>query len=294
VSQGAGRHRRADLALAGVTVIWGITFVTVKSALADASPILLLALRFCLATAALGLLFRRHLSDRSGLLPGLVAGSLLYASFVFQTVGLRFTTPAKSAFLTGLTVPMVPLLASLVYRRRPRAVELMGAALATAGLTLMTLRVDTLEVNRGDALTLLCAAGFAAHIVALGHFSVRASYESLAVAQIGTAALLSLATFWWVETPFIRWTFGIGFAVILTGLLATALAFTVQAWAQQYTSAARAAIIFALEPVVAWVASFLVTGEELPPKAVFGAVLILAGIVLVELKPARTPRHPPD
>jgi drug/metabolite transporter (DMT)-like permease len=156
----------------------------------------------------------------------------------------------------------------------------------------MTLRLDTWEVNRGDALTLFCALGFAAHIVAVGHLAPRVSFESLAVAQVAVATFLSLGTFWWVETPSINWSFGLYVAVVVTGLFATALAFTVQAWAQQYTTATRAAIIFALEPVIAWAAAFALTGETLPPRGVAGAALILAGIVLVEMKPTRAQQHP--
>jgi drug/metabolite transporter (DMT)-like permease len=286
------RHWRAELALAGVTAIWGFTFVTVKQALDDITPVLFLALRFSLATLALAVLFRRHRPRRSGWVAGMLAGALLFISYLFQTVGLKFTTPAKSAFVTGLAVPAVPFLASLVYRSRPRAVEVFGAAMATAGLGLMTLRLDTWEVNRGDALTLFCALGFAAHIVAVGHLAPRVSFESLAVAQVAVATFLSLGTFWWVETPSINWSFGLYVAVVVTGLFATALAFTVQAWAQQYTTATRAAIIFALEPVIAWAAAFALTGETLSLRGVAGAALILAGIVLVEMKPTRAQQHP--
>ena len=286
------RHWRAELALVGVTAIWGATFVTVKQALDDVTPVLFLALRFTLATFALAILFRSHRPRGPGWRAGMLAGSLLFISYVFQTVGLRFTTPAKSAFVTGLAVPVVPFLASLVYRTRPRAVEVWGAITATAGLALMTLRFDVWEVNSGDLLTFFCALGFAAHIVAVGHYSARVSFESLAVAQMAVAAFLSVGTFWWVEAPSVNWSFGLCVAVVITGLFATALAFTVQAWAQQYTTAARAAIIFTLEPVIAWAVSFALTGETLPPAGVAGAALILAGIVLVEVKPTRVQQHP--
>jgi len=80
-------------------------------------------------------------------------------------------------------------------------------------------------------------------------------------------------------------------AVLVTGMLATALAFTTMAWAQQYTSATRAALIFALEPVVAWLTSFLFNGERMADRAVFGAFLILTGIVMVELKRTDVRKH---
>jgi drug/metabolite transporter (DMT)-like permease len=98
--------------------------------------------------------------------------------------------------------------------------------------------------------------------------------------------VLALSSFWWVETPLIRWRPGVVIALLVTGLLATALAFGVQAWAQQYTTPTRTALIFALEPVFAWITSYLLTGELLSRHGTVGAALILAGILLVELKPA--------
>jgi drug/metabolite transporter (DMT)-like permease len=286
--------RRAELALVGVTAIWGSTFVVVKQALDDASPIVFLGFRFCLATFALGILFRRHRPTAAGWVAGILAGAFLYISYVLQTVGLRFTTPPKSAFLTGLAVPAVPFLTAIVYRNKPRGADLFGALMATTGLALMTLRSDSWEVNQGDLLTLGCAITFAAHIVTVGHFSTRVSFESLAWLQMAVAAILSLGTFWWVETPFVQWSFGLCVAVVITGLFATALAFTVQAWAQQYTTAPRAALIFTLEPVIAWVVSYALTRESLSLQAAGGAALILAGIVLVELKPPQAQQHPSE
>jgi drug/metabolite transporter (DMT)-like permease len=187
---------------------------------------------------------------------------------------------------------MVPLLAALVYRSRPRVSEVAGLLVATAGLFLMTAQGATLAVNPGDLLTFLCAIGFAAHIVVLGHFAKHMSFEILSVMQIGAAALMSLASFWWAESPHIRWRPDTIGAILITGLLATALAFTIQAWAQRYTSPTRTGLIFMLEPVFAWITSFLLAGEGLSRRAAAGAVLILGGVVLVEVKPWNPRRHP--
>jgi drug/metabolite transporter (DMT)-like permease len=147
-------------------------------------------------------------------------------------------------------------------------------------------------VNPGDLLTFLCAIGFAAHIVVLGHFAKRMSFEILSVAQVGMAAVLSLALFWWAEPPHIRWRPATIGAILVTGLLATALAFTIQAWAQRYTTSTRTGLIYMLEPVFAWITSFLLAGEGLSRRAAAGAVLILGGVVLVEVKPLNPRRHP--
>ena len=110
--------------------------------------------------------------------------------------------------------------------------------------------------------------------------------------QVGTSAALSGALCWWAEPVFVRWTAGLAFALVVTAVLATALAFSVMAWAQQYTSPTRTALILALEPVFAWVAAYAVIGEVLSLRAASGAALILGGILLVELKPFGTSKRP--
>jgi drug/metabolite transporter (DMT)-like permease len=285
---------RAELALAANTVIWGATFVIVKRALEDVSPLLFLALRFSLATAALTVVYRRRavpaMKERLG--PGFLAGLFLFSGYVFQTFGLRLTSAPKSAFITGLSIALVPLLGALVYKIRPRLAEVAGVSLAIAGLGMLTLAGQTLRIGRGDLLTMLCALAFAAHIVTVGHYASVVGYETLAVIQVATAAGLALATCWWFEPPLLRWRASVILAVVVTALLATALAFTVQAWAQQHTTSTRTALIYSLEPVFAWLTSFALTGESLTGRAALGACQILAGILLVELKPSRSSEHP--
>jgi drug/metabolite transporter (DMT)-like permease len=158
------------------------------------------------------------------------------------------TSAPKSAFLTGLTSVLVPFLGAIVYRNKPRLSEIAGVFVATAGLWLMTLPGAIGPIARGDLLTLLCAVGFAAHIVTLGHFSEEMRFEVLSVAQVGAAAVLALGSFWWAEAPRAVWRPAVIWAVLISGFLSTAMAFTIQAWAMQYTSATRTALIFLLEP----------------------------------------------
>jgi drug/metabolite transporter (DMT)-like permease len=285
-----GRERslrfRADLALVGNTLAWGSTFVVVKRTIEGVSPLLFLAMRFAIATAALVLLFpRAWRGGQAGVRAGLLAGCFLFSGYAFQTFGLRLTSPAKSAFITGLSVPLVPLVAALVYRIGPRWIEIAGICCATFGLGLLTLPGASLAIGRGDLLTLCCAVAYAAHIVTIGHYSGGVPFETLAVAQVATSAVLAGASFWWFEPPVVQWSGGMIAATLFAGLVATAAAFTVQAWAQQYTTSTRTALIFALEPVFAWITSFIVIGERLSGRMACGAVLILAGILLVELKP---------
>ncbi len=156
----------------------------------------------------------------------------------------------------------------------------------------MTLPGASGSINRGDVLTLFCAVAFAAHIVTLGHFSRSMRFELLSVTQVGTAAVLALTLFPWAETPRVEWQPAVLWAILITGLLATALAFTVQAWAQKFTTSTRTALIYMLEPVVAWMTSYLLAGEGLSRRGAAGAALILGGVLLVELKPVNPWQHP--
>lgn len=287
---------RADLALVFVTFIWGATFVVVKEALNDASTLVFLALRFTLATLALGLVFRplpsKFARPARLLKGGILAGTFLFAGYAFQTFGLKYTTASKSAFITGLSIVFVPLIAAAVERKVPRPAEWIGIAVATTGMGLMTLQGQSLSISFGDMLTLGCAIAFAVHILVVGHFAPRIGFQALTLTQIATAAALSVATFSWAEPPVLRMSVSVVIAIMVTGLLATALAFSVQAWAQQYTTPIHTALIFSVEPVFAWGTSFLLSGELLSSRATAGAVLILLGILLVELKPFSSRGHP--
>ena len=289
------RERAAEALLVWNALIWGATFVVVRSALAGISPLYFLALRFSLATVALLVLFRgvgKSARDWKSVGAGVLIGSLLFAGYLTQTLGLRLTSAPKSAFITGLCSVLVPVLAAVAYRIRPQVAEVAGLLVATVGMALMTLHGSIGAISRGDLLTLACAFAFAAHIVTLGHYSGTVSFELLSVTQIATSAVWSWSLLWWMEKPRVQWRPSVVCAILVTGLLATALAFTIQAWAQRYTTSTRTALIYMLEPVTAWLTSYFLTGEGLSGRAAAGAGLILGGVVLVEVKPWASRPHP--
>ena len=222
---------------------------------------------------------------------GALAGACLFAGYVFQTFGLKYTTPAKAGFLTGLYIPMVPILSALVYRKAPEVSEALGVVSAFAGMALMTLQREFLAIGAGDLLVMVCAIAYAFHILVLGRFAAHASVPVMSLVQIVTAALLGGICFWWAEPIRIAWTPSVMLALAITSLLATAVAFLIQTWAQQHSTPTRTALIFALEPVFAWATSYLLAGELLNSRGIAGAALILAGIVLVELKPFKIRPH---
>jgi len=283
-----------DLSLVGVCLIWGATFILVKRALADISTLLFLTLRFTAATAVLALIFRKQFRSpnlRMSLRAGALAGLCLFSGYVLQTFGLKYTSASKTGFLTGLYIPLVPLFSAVVYKKIPQISELCGVGAAFAGMALMTIQTNLLEINKGDLLVAGCAVVYAFHILLLGHFAGTANLGVLIVAQIATGMGVGAGTFWWAEPIRVEWTTNVWVALVVTSLLATALAFSVQTWAQRWSSPTRTALIFSMEPVFAWATSYVLAGEVLSRQGTLGAVLILSGILLVELKPGRFGRR---
>ncbi len=277
-------------------MVWGATFVLVKDALADVSPLLFNLLRMTLAFGVLAVVHRREMRQlsRRALVSGLIVGVLLAAGYQLQTSGLARTTPAKSAFITGLIVVFVPLLMVVPALRppdsaAPRWTAAVGALLAFVGLFLLTTPAGThlgevfATVGAGDWLTLGCALAFAGHLLALSRYSPGLPVAQLATVQIGAAALVMLVTLPLGGMPHLTVTPRLIVALVITSVLATAVAFTIQSWSQQHLPATHTALILALEPVFAWLTALLFLNETLGRRSLAGAALILAGIAVTEL-----------
>lgn len=285
------RKLKADLLLISCTLIWGATFVLVKDALANASVFVFLALRFLLATAVLILTYGSELRNvgASGFRAGALIGCCMFGGYALQTAGLALTTPSKAAFITGFFVVFVPLLLAMFGSRRAPLWVWFGALSAFIGLYFLVVQPSGLAaLNRGDLLILACAFMFALHVISIGHYSVRYSAGALTLIQVAVTALFTvvcvpLFALVGMEQPRVIWTRGLILAIVTTGIFATALAFSVQVWAQQYTSANHAAIIFTLEPVFAGLTSFVFYHERLGARSLVGAALILGGILIAEL-----------
>ncbi len=293
----------ADLALLLVVAIWGATFVMVKDAVTNFPVFAFLAVRFSLAALTLLPLAWRETSapwpDRRLLVQGGLMGLALLAGYGLQTMGLRYTTPAKAGFITGLSVALVPVASALFLRRPPTRAAVAGVALATIGLALLSLPDLTaslsqagqargtgnadLNVGLGDLLVLGCAVSFAAQVVLTAAFAPRQSAMRLAAVQIATVAAMSGAIAIGWEQPWPAMGGQALFAAAFTGVLATSFAFATQTWAQRFTSPTHTALIFSLEPVFAALFSFLLIGEMLTGRAMLGSALILIGMLVAEL-----------
>jgi drug/metabolite transporter (DMT)-like permease len=288
----------ADLALLAITLLWGVSFTVTKDLLAGLPTHTLLALRFALAAAAF-LALRPGAVRRASAeawRAGLLLGAVLYGSFVLQTLGLAQTTPARSAFLTASYVFLVPLLGYAFGRERVGRGVAWGALLATLGLALLTRPEVTAEVRRGDVLSALCALGFAVHILGLGRVARHAPAGELALTQLlgaGGCALLASAlqgAAGLAPEALLRIEARAWAGLAFLGLGCTALAYFVQTWAQARTSAARAALIFALEPAFAALVSVALGRERFGAAEMLGGGLIVAGVALAEA--LRGPSHP--
>ena len=274
-----------------IAFIWGSTFVLVKEALNDASPLALNSARMVVAAVLLAIFYRKKIAvlTRQALVAGVTVGFFLYLGYALQTSGLKLTTPSKSAFLTGTSSVLVPLLLVAIWRTRIHLWRVAGIALALIGLFLMTVPggraglADFANVNLGDLLTIGCAFSFAFHIIFVGRASQRFPFEQVAVLQVCTAAILMTVSAPLLEHPHFRPTATAIAAVLVTGILCTAVAFTVQSWAQQFTPATHTALIFTTEPVFAWLTSFIYLKERLGMRAGVGALLILGGVLVSEL-----------
>ena len=287
----------AHVLLLGVVLVWGATFSLVKAALADTTPLLFNLLRMVLAFAVLAAVNGRSLRGvtRTDLKLGAAAGFFLGMGYQLQTSGLKFTTAPKAAFITGLVVVMVPLLSAVPGVALPGSLKptfdtYAGAGLAFAGLVLLTTPAGAgmalfSGIGLGEWLCLGCAVAFAAHLLMLARAAPVVSARRLGTLQIGFAAVVLLVTLPLGGRPYFHGTFMVWMALGVTAVLATAAAFTIQSWAQQHLPASHTALIFTLEPVFAWLTSLLFFGEQLGRRALLGAGLILAGILLAELRP---------
>ncbi|HLZ50645.1 MAG TPA: DMT family transporter [Candidatus Acidoferrum sp.] len=295
------KRLRADLSLALCSLLWGATFVVVKSSLDYSSVFVFLAARFSLA-AILMAAFRPGVFralKRGELLAGAALGFFMFGGYAFQTAGLRFTTPAKSGFVTGSSVVLVPLLLGLFWGRRLTAWVYSGVFAAVFGLYFLTVPAEGVShLNRGDLLTFVAAGLYATHIILVGDYTRRHSVAALSVLQVAACAALAWlatclsSTAGW-QTARLGWQGKSLLGIAICAVLATAVAFSIQLWAQQYTSSSHAAILFTLEPVFASLTSYLILGERLGGRALLGAVLVLAGILIAELLgPPAAPESP--
>src|SRR3974390_370523 len=279
---------KADLSLMFCSLIWGVTFVVVKNVLDHASPFVFLAVRFSIAVILMAILrpqVIQQIEDQE-IFAGMRLAFFMFAGYCFQTAGLQYTTASNSGFVTGSSVVLVPLLLGVFWGRKLTRWIYVGAFAALVGLYFLTVPSEGLRfLNRGDVLTFIGAGFYAVHIFLVGGCSQEHSVSALGLIQVAGCAVMAWpltaagGVIHWQPVRF-EWNWPLLVGILICAVFATAFAFTVQLWAQQYPSPGHAAIVFALEPVFAVITSYFVLHERLTARALKGAGLVVAGILL--------------
>ncbi len=291
------RKRRlfAEFLLATVTVFWGATFPVVKEAVTLVPVLCFLWVRFALAALLLALLAGRGLRtlDRRGIQRGVLLGMLLFLSYLFQTFGLEITSASNAGFLTGLNVVWVPLLAGPLLGKPAAPGARAGVVLAVLGLLVLTWHWPW-HLSLGDGLVVICSLFVALHILGLDSLTAGYDGRALAFVQIATMAVLGfLGSLAFEPVTWPRaWPATLVWALVITAVFATVYAFWIMTAFQRWTTPTRAALVYTLEPVFAALFAVLLAGEVLGVRALVGGALVVTGMVVAQLWPAKRGERP--
>lgn len=282
----------ADGLLLLTALIWGSAFAVVKNTLDSFPPAAIIAMRYAIATLLTAVAFRKHLRGmtRGDVARGAMVGLLLSAAYIVQTIGLQFTTAGKNAFLTTVYVLLVPFGCRVLFGQRLRKANYFAAGLMLAGIGLLSLEGEIGGLNVGDALTLLCGALFAGHIIAVERCQRETDVYALIVLQFGFAALYALAYALLFERgqPFDFNAGSVG-GLLYLAIFSTTIAMSLQNIGQSMAPASHSAILLSLESVFGALFSCLLLGEPMTPKILAGFAVIFAALMVNELagKPAQ-------
>ncbi|MCL1805670.1 MAG: DMT family transporter [Clostridiales bacterium] len=289
------------IALFSAALIWGSSFVAMKNAVGVFPVNILLACRFGISFLALSAVFARRLKaiDRDYLKKTALIGLLLYIAYIFQTVGLKSTTPGKNAFLTAAYVVLVPFVHWLAEKRKPTVKNLAAGGVCLAGIGLISLTsagqelsAGSFAVNSGDAFTLGGALFFAAHIVFLGLYTRGKDPVLITLLQFGYCTVYFGLTGLLMETAPPTLTTADVLNLLYLAFLCTALAMLFQNYGQKYVNPAAASLIMSLEAVFGVCFSVLLYGEVLTPRLLAGFSLVFAAILISEISRQSLLRFP--
>ncbi len=276
-------------ALVAVTAVWGSTFLIVQNAVLKMPVMDFLAVRFTIASLVMLAIRPSCLRGltRRGLWRGASLGAMLGLGYITQTFGLLSASAAVSGFITGMFVVLTPVVSWILLRRKINLRTWLAVVLAVVGLALLSLH--GWSIGTGELLTFGCAVFFAIHIVGLGEWSSQHEIYGFTLIQIATVAVISLIA----AAPggiFLPPDSGVWMAIGITSVLATAVAFLVQTWAQSLVSPTRAAVVMTMEPVFAGIFAVVLGGNQLTWRTLAGAACVLAAMYIVQLKLTRGPR----
>lgn len=272
-----------------VTVIWGGGFVASDIALESMKPFQIMMFRFLLASVLMGMisLGQKNREEKSvdhigAIRAGILMGIALFVGFSLQIIGLQYTTPSKNAFLTALNVVIVPFIAFIILKKKIRVKGIIGAILSVVGVALLSLN-GNLTLGLGDALTLICAVGFAFQIFFTSEFVKKYPVSVLNMVQMITAFVLSAVSLvFFGETDFQVTTQG-WLSVLYLGVISTTLCYLLQTACQRYVDETKAAIVLSMESVFGTIFSIIILHEVITLRMVIGCVIILTAVIISNL-----------
>ena len=288
----SNRTRLAQIGLVFTTLAWGATFVMVKEGLNHAQPFTFGAYRFLIATICTAFLVRSRIFElnKQEFLGAVLCGFFLFTGYTFQNFGLwenEFyisTTPSKSAFITSISIIMVPLMLVLSGLQKVSTRIWVAIILATIGLYLL-LDPSGSGISLGDGLTFGCATCFAIHIIIQDRYAKGGIHVTrFFFIQVAVVTLLSFICSYFFDTQPPIWSSELINALLMTGIIATTIAILIMVWAQQILSPSQTALIFSLEPVFAAFFSWILIGEILGFWGWVGGVLVVIAVVWSESK----------
>ena len=278
------KKRLAQILLVFVTLIWGATFIMVKDALNDAGPFAFGTLRFTIAGILTLVIVNKSIFTltKTEIIGGLICGFCLFCGYAFQNFGLMQTSASKSAFITSVSVLMVPIILYLFNIQKIKMKVWFAVVLATIGLYFL-LDPRGGMMNWGDILTFGCALGFAVHIIFQGYY-VKKNVRVLPffLVQAWVVVGLSFINSLLFEPIFAIWSPRLISALLVTGIAATFIAILLMIWAQKILNPSETAIIFSLEPVFATVFAIIFAGEILGLWGYIGGGLIVLAVAYGE------------
>jgi len=281
------REYGADFLLLMVAISWGGTFFIVQDAIEDTPVYVFLFWRFFLATLFMALVAFKHFAslNKKTLKAGFTLGVFMFLGFAFQTFGLTYTYSSTVAFITGLNVVIVPFTVFIIFKKKASVYSLFGAVCAVFGLYLLSKNDALGGFGYGEIYSFICAVMFALHITFTDVYSKKYNAFLLVVIQFSVVTLFSGVGALVVDGDIMPPSFDGVFlqALIITVLFATIFAFVVQTLMQRFTTPAKTAIIFTMEPVSAGVFGIYFANEHLLPIQFMGAFLIIFGMLSAEL-----------
>ena len=279
---------KAELILLFVTFLWGLSFPLIKLSLDTVSPVLFNFIRFLMTLLFFLILFKSKLRNVSfrELKPGLLLGLFMVLGFIFQTIGLQYTTATKSAFITAANLIFIPFIQYAVMRSKPKLNSLLGAIVVIIGLYILSESFEIIP-NIGDLLTLFCAFFFAIHIVLLNKFSGSSDLKILILGQFVTSAVLGLIfTFFYEHLVMNEINFTLKpvliVTLIYTTIFSTLISIVLMTKFQHLTTPLRAGIIYNMEPLFALLFAYLILNEIMNANQISGAVIMVCGLMISE------------